>query len=113
MPQHRPRLTLRSPALRQPAIYCGNDEDDAIIRRMRMPSATLRELRRAIWSSHPLWGKLYVLCVGLPSWAYLFYQMVIAGTVESPSFDVALAAFVTAALLEVAFLFRAFSQHEP
>jgi hypothetical protein len=44
---------------------------------------------------------------------YLFYQAVIAGTVRSPSFDIALAAFVTAALLETTFVLRAFSRHEP
>ena len=62
--------------------------------------------------AHPLWGKLYLLCVGMPSWVYLVYQTVIAGTVESPSFDIALAAFVTAALLETAVVFRAFSRYE-
>jgi hypothetical protein len=79
---------------------------------MRMPSLTLGELIRAVWSAHPLWGKLYLLCVGVPSWVYLFYQAVIAGTVRSPSFDIAFAAFVTAALLEATFVLRAFSRHE-
>jgi hypothetical protein len=80
---------------------------------MRTPSATLRELSGAIWKAHPLWGKLYLLCVGVPSWLYLLYQAVIAGTIESPSLDIALAAFVTAALLETAVVFRAFSRYEP
>jgi len=70
----------------------------------------MREFRQAFWQAHPSWTKLYILLVGVPAWAVMFYQVAIAESPDSVAFEIALAVFGSAALLQIAIFFWATSR---
>lgn len=80
---------------------------------MSLPKATWREFRKALDDAQPSWVKLFVSGVGLPAWAFLAYRVVAE---DDPTRGVvgkaAIAAFFSAAALQMIALFRAFWRAE-
>ncbi|MES2136190.1 MAG: hypothetical protein V4502_03910 [Pseudomonadota bacterium] len=68
------------------------------------------EFRGAMWNAHPRWAKVYLYIIGVPSWLFLAIHQFAAddplkfGAAEK----VALGLFVSAVVVQMAVLFRAF-----
>jgi hypothetical protein len=68
------------------------------------------EFHQALWAAHPRWAKIYLYAVGVPSWLYLMLHQFMAkdplsfGIAEK----VAVGLFFSAAVVQMAVLFRAF-----
>jgi hypothetical protein len=70
---------------------------------------TIRELYRAIDATYPRWAKIYFWVVGFPAWVYIAFRVLTADAFEITGLDdIAAIAFVSAAGLLLAFLFRGF-----
>ena len=73
-----------------------------------------RSLQEAQWLALPNWARLYMLCIGLPSWGWLawvrFHDNI--DPIEVFSGRVALALFVSAVILNIVLVARAYWRRE-
>ena len=73
----------------------------------------MREFRKALDDAQPRWAKIYIWLIGVPAWAYLAYHALTSDSFElGPLGVLALIAFVSAAALRMAVLFRAFWRND-
>ena len=63
-----------------------------------------------MWDAHPRWAKFYMIFVGLPAWCFLVVRFFVSDPLlEFTTFDnIAVGLVVSAAIIHVIVLFRAF-----
>lgn len=66
-----------------------------------------KTLDAAHWAVQPTWVKLYAICVGLPAWIFLMFGIFAADFGEI-AMNIATGLFATAALMQMAFVFRGY-----
>jgi hypothetical protein len=73
----------------------------------------MREFRKALDDAHPRWAKIYIWVIGIPAWGYLAYHALTSDSFELGQLGlVAFIAFMSAAALQMAVLFRAFWRND-
>ena len=73
----------------------------------------MTEFRKALDDAHPRWAKIYIWVIGVPAWCYLTYHAVTSDSFQLGQLGViALIAFISAAGVQIAVLFRAFWRND-
>lgn len=78
---------------------------------MRLPIGSMKEFRKALDDARPRWAKFYIWLIGVPAWSYLAYRAVTAPKelLQPGELDkLAVVAFASAVIVQMAVLFRAF-----
>jgi hypothetical protein len=80
---------------------------------MRLPTGSWKDFMKALDEAQPRWCKIYIGVIGLPAWLYLGYRAATANLLEPDTLDyVAVVAFASSSVIQMAVFFRAFWRHD-